>query len=332
MTTPEIIKKLKWMKFKTFLYNNKKHYVQDFSVDEKAKKFIIFTNLDSFERSFAIAAVVFSSFEEYTETVVEKSLPEKIKHETKTFHTPSSVIVYCSYEYDRFKMLTGNRKLNKNKINKILKEIAAGNNMLKYYPLQVRERDDDLFILDGQHRFHIAEKLKEPVYYILVEEEKSMPDIAKVNSNVEKWKPADFINCYIEAGNMNYTKIEKFLDDYKISLSVSLCLLGKGHPGTESYTSTEDFENGIFEVKHLAEAEEIADLCMVFKQFANWRSRGFVIAIFKIFKANKLSIAEVYNAWKKNPGMLTEQANYKAYITQLEAIVNVGKHKRIYLL
>lgn len=68
--------------------------------------------------------------------------------------------------------------------------------MLRYYPGQVKENNQRLEIMDGQHSFWISRKLGRPVYYILVTEEKSMQEIAKINSNVEKWKGEDFSNCY----------------------------------------------------------------------------------------------------------------------------------------
>ena len=100
-------------------------------------------------------------------------------------HTEASIKLYFTREYARFRMVNGNRQLNDRKINRIMREMADGNDMMRYYPIQVQENKDRLDILDGQHRFWICRHLKRPVYYILVSEEKTMPQIAKVNSNVE---------------------------------------------------------------------------------------------------------------------------------------------------
>lgn len=245
-------------------------------------------------------------------------------------HTEASVKIHFSKEYARFRMINGNRQLNDGKIKRIIKEITNGNDMLRYYPIQVREVKESLEILDGQHRFYISRHLKRPVFYILVHEEKSMPEIAKINSNVEKWSPKDYLNCYIQHGNKNYEIIQQFLDDYGFSLTVALLLLKTGVPGAEgAYPEVgEEFRSGKFTVEHLDKAKALAKNVQLFKNFSNHRSRPFVIAIHRIKKAGLITIAELYEEYKKQPEMLTQQGNYKAYVNILEQIVNIRKQKR----
>jgi predicted 3-demethylubiquinone-9 3-methyltransferase (glyoxalase superfamily) len=249
-------------------------------------------------------------------------------------HTEASVKLFFTNDYARFRMINGNRQLNENKINKIIREIENGNDMLRYYPIQVKENGDRLDILDGQHRFWISKKLARAVFYILVKEEKSMPDIAKINSNVEKWKVADFVNCYVQHGNKNYETIQWFQDTYGISLSVTLKMLSSGSPGNEGANTsmTEMFRNGEFEVKTLDAAVELAEDCKLFCNFQNWRSRAFVIAIYRIKKAAFVPILELSAAYDKRRDMLTQQANYKAYVNTLEQILNVKKQNRIVII
>ena len=77
-------------------------------------------------------------------------------------HYTSTISVFQTTEYKNFTMINGNRALNQNKIKRIIAEILGGNDMLQYYPIQVRVVDDKLSILDGQHRFFICKKLKKP--------------------------------------------------------------------------------------------------------------------------------------------------------------------------
>ena len=249
-------------------------------------------------------------------------------------HTPSDVLVYVSGNYKQFKMISGNRPLNQKKIARITKDIESGNDMLRDYPIQVKEDGDVLSILDGQHRFFICMKLKRVVFYIIVHEGKTMKDIAKVNSNTEKWKQMDFINCYINQGNEDYKKLKAFIDTYGINIGTSLRLLSTGTPGVEgtNNTLTEKFENGTFEVTHWDAAVNIAEKCKLFCTSPVWRDRGFVIAIYRIVKADKVSIEDVQAAFNKRPEMLVKNSSQKQYVFNLEQVVNAGKQKRIVII
>lgn len=248
-------------------------------------------------------------------------------------HKVSTVQVFCTDDYNNFSMITGNRGINANKVNKIIKEIESGNDMLQYYPIQVRV-NGKLEILDGQHRFFICKKLKRAVHYIIVHEVKQMTDIARINSNVEKWKPQDFINCYVQQNNSDYIKLQEFLSLYKINIGTSFRLLAHGSPGTEGseVKERETFESGKFEVKHWEKAVVIAEACKKFQPFPYWTDRAFVIAITRIKKADLITIDDLAEACSKNPGMLEKQHSYKAYINNLEQVANKNKHKRIVII
>lgn len=246
-------------------------------------------------------------------------------------HKESNVLVYCSSDYARFRMIEGNRELNEAKIRRIMKEINKGNDVLPYYPCLVKERNERLDILDGQNRFYISKKLKRPVYYILAKEDKTMSDIAKVNSNVEKWNAESYIYCYMTAGNKNYDLLKRFMETYGLVVSVSCRMLHSGNPGTEGFAAnlSESFKSGTFEVKEWDAAVELAEECKKFSSFQRWRERAFVIAVHRIKQARAVTIDELVSAYKKRPEMLTRQASFKEYIVNMEQIINVGKQKRI---
>lgn len=244
------------------------------------------------------------------------------------------VKVYQSSDYNQFKFITGNRSLNDSKIKKIINEIDNGNDMLCYYPIQVKETENGLDILDGQHRFFISKFFQRPVFYILIKESKEMHEIARVNSNVEKWKMDDFLNCYIKACDKNYLQVQEFMQKYPLNYSVVIKLLELGHPGGEGARSnaTEDFKNGTFKVNEWDAAVELVEKCKLFEASGLWTSKGFIIAIYRIQKAGLISIEDLAAAYRMRPEMLTRQAAYKQYVNNLEQIVNVGKHKRIVIL
>jgi hypothetical protein len=247
-------------------------------------------------------------------------------------HLPSTVAVFQSDNYKSFSFIAGNRPLNENKIKKIIKEIEGGNDVLQYYPIQVKVEDNKLLILDGQHRFFISKKLKRAVNYILVHENKTMIDIAKINSNTEKWSVANYINCYVQAKNQNYIILKKFMDEYGFSVGVCLNMLSNGTSGNATGGSrllTNHFENGEFMVKTPDEAKELAEKVKRFSAFTNWRSRVFVFAIVRLLQANKYPFDDIVAAFEKHKDTYQDKAHWKDHLTQLETIVNIGKKIRV---
>ncbi len=246
----------------------------------------------------------------------------------------SEVIVYKTNDYNRFRMISGNRGLNEVKIKKIIKEIDGGNDVLKYYPIQVKTVGDMLEILDGQHRFFISQKLKRAVHFIILQESKSMADIAKINSNTEKWTQQNYINCYISQGNEEYKKLQKFLNTYGINVGTSLQLLTTGNPGMEGNDSTltEKFQHGLILVTYLEEAVELAEICKRFSDFKYWIDRSFIIALYRIKKAGLISMDDLYEAYRKCPELLVKNYSYKNYVNNLEQIVNYRKSKRTVII
>jgi hypothetical protein len=344
MSPQDMNRRLESMKGKTFMFVNEAHTIQSFWINESAKQFQVETDKLKIKRTFDNAYVFFSSFKPVDQPAAEapRGIPretpkEAIAAKTTTVegkYTPSSVIVYSTTDYSRFRMINGNRQINIRKVNKIIKEIESGNDMLRYYPIQVKEWMEQLDILDGQHRFYIDQKLKRPVYFILVEEEKTMPDIAKVNSNVEKWKSDDFINCYIQQENSDYSELKAFMETYDFSATMAVRLLQKGEPGVEGSSADlmESFRHGKFEVMHAAAAYTLAEECKMFSTYKGWNERGFVIALYRVKKAGLITIEDLLASFKKRPEMLTSQKSYKEYIWNFEQIINVGKQKRLTII
>ena len=142
-------------------------------------------------------------------------------------HTESSIKIYHTNEYGRFRIIQGNRQLNESKINKIRSDIEDGIDFLKYCPIIVVENDGRLDIIDGQHRFYVAKQICSRVWYIIAQAT-SLYEIAKVNSNTEKWKDRDFINCYVQNGNEHYATLAKFREHTGFPVTICLKLLTKG--------------------------------------------------------------------------------------------------------
>lgn len=246
-------------------------------------------------------------------------------------HVESSIKIYFSSDYALFKMINGNRQLNEAKIKRIRNDIAKGTDVLRYCPILVKEsKDGKLEIIDGQHRFWVAKVLRTKVWYIVVEDF-SLHDIAKINSNTEKWKTKDYINCYIQQGNDHYKKLETFIHTYGLPFTMSVRLLSTGGIGADGglhQGGNDDFKRGSFTVAHETEAIRFAEACKLFDSFYGWGSRPFVTAISMILKSDKCDFAELVDKFKNDTAALQKKNTAKEYLASLEEIYNFRMRTR----
>lgn len=245
-------------------------------------------------------------------------------------HSSSKVKVFQTDNYKLFRLVDGNRTINKKKVSRIISEINSGNDVLDESPILVTESKNYLDVKDGQHRLEVAKELKRPVHYIIKKAPMSLYNVAKVNSNTEKWKAEDYINCYSKAGNENYIKLGAFHKKYGISVGSCLTLLTFGvqkHDGiiVDLY---KQFETGEFQIKTNKEAVQFAEVCKSFSAFNNWNSRSFLIAFSKIIQADKCKMDILIKKFNDDPNQLIYHAHWKGVINNLEQIYNKGNSTR----
>jgi hypothetical protein len=242
--------------------------------------------------------------------------------------TESHVKIYFSRDYSLFRMIYGNRQLNETKIKKIKHDIANGLDVLAYCPIMVTQKGDSYEIIDGQHRFWVAKELKKPIHFVIIPEIDLM-EIAKINSNTEKWKKSDFTNCFVTKGNEHYTKLRDFMDKYELPLTTAVTLLACGFEMKDfSGAYLRYFEEGKFEVLKEEDAIAIMECCKQFNVSKVWNHRPFILAVALIMKAGLCDITDIVSKFFKDVDQLKKQAGYKDYLVNLELIYNKGNHSR----
>jgi hypothetical protein len=244
-------------------------------------------------------------------------------------HTPSNITVYVTSNYRQFTRIRGNRELNQTKVKKMVRDIKHGVNLLPDFPILVSEEGAKLRVIDGQHRLEAATETKQPVYYIIRQEQLELVKMARLNSLQEKWKPRDFIACYIEQGIKDYEKLQDFIAKYETPISMSVRLLSNGvvSDGTAS-DDMEAFRRGEFKVKHWKQAVEIVETCRLFEASRYWNTRPFMVAITRLLQADKCDFDELIEKFKENPSAITPHGDYKGYLVNLEQIYNKGYKNR----
>lgn len=241
-------------------------------------------------------------------------------------HIEAITKIYFTMEYNKFHLLKGNRTLNQNKIKKIIAEIEGGLNWLPYCPIIV---DADMNVIDGQHRLEVAKRINSSIWYVIAGAA-TLHAIAKLNTNTERWKAKDFINCYKENGDANYEKLDAFLKKFNFPFTMTLNLLEHGTCSTGGSHSVERFESGQWKCKYLDKATELGTLVYRCKDFNGFLKRNFIVAMSRLKEANMADIEELMTKFHKNHSQCLTAVSVKDYMNALEAIYNLGnKFRRV---
>jgi hypothetical protein len=155
-------------------------------------------------------------------------------------------------KYDIFKVVNGNRALNRGHIKNLAVSVMR-NNLLEFNPIIVNKKME---VIDGQHRLEVAKNNGLPIYYV-ISETSTLNDVQSLNSAQKVWCMQDYIDSFIEQGNDNYVVLDLFIKTYELPVSTCVSLLGGHNGGRESFAMLQ-FKRGEFIVTSMKTAEEYA--------------------------------------------------------------------------
>ena len=113
--------------------------------------------------------------------------------------------VFKTMDYDKFKLLDGNRSVKNTRVLRILESIEKVG--FRMSPIIVNKRFE---VIDGQGRLEALKTKELPVYYV-IDEDAGIEECRMLNIGMTNWCLMDFIESYAASGN----------DEYKSLLSVA---------------------------------------------------------------------------------------------------------------
>lgn len=241
--------------------------------------------------------------------------------------TDLNLVIFQTRDYALFGAIVGNRSLNQAKIDKICADVQAGFNMLPYVPIIVCEKDDKLAIIDGQHRKVVSERTGNPVYYVVCNT-LTLKQIAMLNSRGEKWKPQDFLNCYVNLGIPDYIKLRDFIKSTGVPVGVSIDMLMFNAPKANN-GGGEAFQDGNFKCLYYDDAVRIAQCTEdVFGRYAFSKDRYLLAAVQELMNKGKCDFDRLKVKVKAAPVMMDKQTDKKRYLDNIERVYNFKVHNR----
>lgn len=122
-------------------------------------------------------------------------------------------------DYAIFSFKEKNRDLNNTNINRLVQSISQ-RNLLEHRPITV---DENLQVIDGQHRLEAAKRLSVPIYYQVVNESKD-EDMYLLNANQKSWESLDYLNFFVKGNHPEYVKLHNFMHEHNLTFTQAINL------------------------------------------------------------------------------------------------------------
>lgn len=234
-----------------------------------------------------------------------------------------------SKDYGKFKQIDGNRKINRGHVARLIEAIER-KNLLEYFPILLNE---DMEVIDGQHRLSAAATLGIPFYYQVVPG-LTLTDVMAINTNSKSWNMLDFINSHIELGKTDYEVLQNFMDTYHWNPSTSAMLLSgyNGFFGAKGGSITNKVKNGEFKVASLGLAEKIAKQVLELRHYTDFegnRDREFIAALLALNNNTAWDFERFIAKCKLRGLVIEKRPSTKYYLIHLEELFNVGLSKNV---
>ena len=192
--------------------------------------------------------------------------------------------VYETTEYSQFKLSTRNRHI-------VLRPKQAKDFELNgiISPVIVNE---DMVIIDGQHRFAWSKKENKPVKFIIVEG-LNEEHIVSMNTTQIKWGIMDYIASFANDGNEEYKKLFNFMKYHPANRTTIIAIL-YGDIATARIRKVVEsgafkFFNTTVTIKFLSELDDLFDKTGV-------RKKGnLILGIWNLYRYKKFDIERLKN-------------------------------------
>lgn len=233
--------------------------------------------------------------------------------------------IYKTTDYGQFKTIEGNRDILPRHVKSLIKSISL-HNRLEQHPISV---NDEMEVIDGQHRLAAAEALGVPIHYTI----KTGDGLTQVQGlQVQRsWTLRDYLESYASLGDTDYLLLKQFVDYHNAPISMSVILLmGFGHGDKPK----EMFKNGEFQVLKLGEATAVIEMANLFLPVVVMPSMvrlgSFLQAIKQLIDAgvSPKRMKQKIAMWK---GVIYPQPSSREYLRIIEDIYNWKQRQRVRL-
>lgn len=222
-------------------------------------------------------------------------------------------------DYGMFKSLKGNREIRSKHLSRLMKSIQR-NNLLHLYPILVNE---EMEIIDGQHRLLAAEKLDIPIYFVQ-EAGLEVSDVRDINANQESWKIPDYANSYAKMGKPLYEKISKYYKQFGLAHTTIARIITKG-----KLSNVEEFKEGaVYPTIDDSLAEKVLKLLVDLRKIEKYLgNKAWAVSIAMLVISKQISPNDILNKFTGYTKHIRNYVSRKDIEFELNKILNFRSRK-----
>lgn len=217
--------------------------------------------------------------------------------------------VKFSMDYDAFKLMDANRKLNSRNYAKL---VASMKEEQLIIPIIINEKNE---IIDGQHRYTAAKELGLPVYYI-VQKGYSIEQVKRANMVGSNWTKEDFLESHVQDGTGDYADFKEIIDTYDVNISDVIKLFALVQCKNQQITSKQ-FEEGSFSMDKKDEVIAFLESLEDFDGFKEYKTKPFFTAFMKLYFQPDYDHAKMKERLKTRASYIIKKSNYGEYLELL---------------
>lgn len=194
------------------------------------------------------------------------------------------------------------------------------------FPIIVRRTGDRLVIIDGQHRYIIAQELKLPIYY--VETERDDIVIAECADAQSAWKVFDYVDSFASQGNEQYKELLEFAKAHQLPLTVCANMLAGGLANNAGCRGVA-LKQGLFEIRDREMATRMAGIVSCIREYAHWiTSNKSLNAISRFLRVKEFDDETFVKKVRSHSSMLRNQPTVEGMSEMYEEIYNYQSRTR----
>lgn len=181
--------------------------------------------------------------------------------------------IQSTTDYDAFKLLGSNRRLYKPHVKRLVAAFEGNPRSNAFVPVLVNE---NMEIIDGQHRVAALKELGLPVHFIIADG-LDISDAHAINAGAKPWSPMDYARSFASQGKKAYAVYVALKEEFKFNHDILLRYLALDEPTTGTA-----FKNGKLHVTDKKRTYELANKLAVVQKITGNKHRALAFALLNL--------------------------------------------------